>query len=55
MRREARRVVVLAVVVVLLAVLGYAWSRHLLTRPSPEERAREKATELQEKARRLTR
>ena len=46
---------VLAVVAVLLGVLGYAWWRHLLARPSPEERAREKASELQEKARRLTR
>lgn len=54
-RRESRRVLVLAVVVVIVCALGWAWLRHALQTPTPEERAREKAAELQEKARGLTR
>lgn len=54
-RRESRRVLVLAVLVVVACALGWAWLRHALQTPTPEERAREKASELQEKIRELTR
>lgn len=54
-RRESRRVLVLAVVVAIACALGYAWLRHSLRPPTPEERARQKAEELKEKVRELTR
>jgi Tfp pilus assembly protein PilO len=53
-RRESRRVIVLAILVVIALALGVAWLRHLVDQPTPEERAREKAEELKEKVRRLT-
>ncbi len=53
-RRDARRVLVLAVAVLVACALFFGWLRRLGRTPTPEERAREKAAELQEKARALT-
>ncbi len=54
-RRESRRVLVFAIVVAIVCALGWAWLRRFLREPTPEERARKKAAELQEKVRELTR
>jgi hypothetical protein len=53
--RDARRVLLLAVIAFLASVLLFAWIRHAGRPPTPEEQAREKAAELQERARALTR
>jgi hypothetical protein len=49
-----RRVLVLAIAVAVACALAVAWLRRAGTAPAPEEKAREKATELQEKVRELT-
>ena len=53
-RRNARRVLVLAIAVAIACALGYAWLRRSLMTPTPEERARQTAEELKEKIRELT-
>ena len=54
MRRESRRVLVLAVVVAIACAIWAAWLFRLGSRPAPEERARERAEELKERVRELT-
>ncbi len=54
-RNDGRRVLLLAIAVVLACALAVAWLRRVGRAPSPEEHAREKAAELQERARELTR
>lgn len=53
-RKESRRVLVFAIIVVIASVLAAAWFQRFGRRPSPEERAREKAEELKERVRELT-
>jgi hypothetical protein len=53
--RDSRRVLVLAIAVAVACALGIAWLRHAVSTPTVEERAREKAAEMQEKIRGLTR
>jgi hypothetical protein len=54
-RRERRRVLVLMVVAMLAFALFWAWLRRAGAPPDPEQRARDKALELRERARELTR
>ena len=53
--RENRRVLVFVLVAALVFAFAAWWYHHIGARKTPEERAREKAAELQEKARGLTR
>jgi hypothetical protein len=50
----SRRVLVLAIAVAVACALAIAWLRRAGSGPALEERAREKAVELQEKVRELT-
>ena len=52
---DSRRVLALAIVVAIACVLWLLWLRRGGWSPSVEERAREKAAEMQEKARATTR
>ncbi len=53
--RGSRRVLLLAIAVAVASALGVAWLRRTLSTPTVEDRAREKAAEMQEKARGATR
>ncbi len=53
-RRESRRVLVFAIIVVLASILAGAWFQRFGRRATPEQRAREKAEELKERVRELT-
>lgn len=53
-RKESRRVAVFWLVVLLASLLAAAWLYRFGRRPSPEERARQKAEELKERVRGLT-
>jgi membrane protein implicated in regulation of membrane protease activity len=53
-RRESRRLVVFAILVAIACALWVAWLYRFGKRPTPEERAREKAEELKEKVREFT-
>jgi capsular polysaccharide biosynthesis protein len=52
---HSRRVLVLAIAVGIACALGIAWLRRALSTPTVEDKAREKAVEMQEKAREMTR
>jgi hypothetical protein len=50
-QRGSRRLLLLAIAVAVASALGVAWLRHALSAPTVEDKAREKAAEMQEKAR----
>lgn len=53
-RKESRRLVVFAILVAIACAIWITWLYRIGRRPSPEQRAREKAEELKEKVREFT-